>query len=229
MQPEQMRAARAALNWSLDDLAAASGVHRNTLSNFETRKYEGEPEKLAAVRQTLEAAGVIFIEENGQAAGVRLRRFQVGDRVRFRPQTKVRFSYNIAADEVGTVVEVEPHPPRTGPTYMMMVKFPSCAEALPYVFRFEYELVQAAPVQYKIWCGLARTQAEFTSMKPRWMARIRDSLHDALWDAMQINDDGRQTVWEIEGNDGSRIGRKEIVEMVRQRRLELTAKPPQKY
>src|SRR6202040_911139 len=69
MQPEQMRAARAALNWSLDDLAAASGVHRNTLSNFETRKYDGEPEKLAAVKHTLESAGVIFIEENIEAAG----------------------------------------------------------------------------------------------------------------------------------------------------------------
>jgi transcriptional regulator with XRE-family HTH domain len=144
MQPEQMRAARAALNWSLDDLATASGVHRNTLSNFETRKYDGEPQKLATVQQTLEAAGVIFIEENGQAAGIRLRRFQVGDLVRFRPETRVRFNYNIPAHEVGTVVEVEPHPPQTGPTYRMMVKFPSYEHALPYVFRFEYQLVQAA-------------------------------------------------------------------------------------
>ncbi len=144
MQPEQMRAARAALNWSLDDLAMASGVHRNTLSNFETRKYDGEPEKLAAVKRALESAGVIFIDENGEAAGVRLRRFQVGDLVRFRPQTRVRYSYNIPADEIGTVVEVEGHPPRTGPTYMMSVKFPSHEHALPFVFRFEYELVQPA-------------------------------------------------------------------------------------
>jgi transcriptional regulator with XRE-family HTH domain len=144
MQPEQMRAARGALNWSLDDLAKASGVHRNTLSNFETRKYDGEPEKFAVVKRSLEAAGVVFIEENGQAAGVRLRRFQVGDLVRFRAETRVRFSFNIAANEIGTVVEVEPHPPQTGPTYRMMVKFSSREDALPYVFRFEYELVQAA-------------------------------------------------------------------------------------
>lgn len=229
MQPEQMRAARAALNWSLDDLASASGVHRNTLSNFETRKYDGEPKKLVAIKRTLELAGVIFIEENGEAAGVRLRRFQVGDRVRFRPQTNVRFSYNIAADEVGTVVEVEPHPPQTGPTYKMMVKFPTRDQPLPYVFRFEYELVEAASVQYKIWAGLARTQAEFASMKPHWMTRIRNSLHDALWDAMKINDDGRETVWEIEGSDGLRLGRREVAEMVRQRRWELTAMPPQKH
>jgi transcriptional regulator with XRE-family HTH domain len=150
MQPEQMRAARAALNWSLDDLATASGVHRNTLSNFETRKYDGEPETLATVKRTLESASVIFIEENGESAGVRLRRFQVGDLVRFRPQTRVRFSYNIAADEMGTVVEVEPHPPLTGPTCMMSVKFPSCEHALPRVFRFEYELVQAALTKEEI-------------------------------------------------------------------------------
>jgi transcriptional regulator with XRE-family HTH domain len=142
-----MRAARAALNWSLDDLAAASGVHRNTLSNFETRKYDGEPSKLAKAKNVLESAGVIFIEEDGEAAGIRLRRFQVGDLVRFRPQTNVRYSYNIATDEIGTVVEVEPHPPRTGPTYMMMVKFPSQVLPLPYVFRFEYELVKAATVE----------------------------------------------------------------------------------
>ncbi len=147
MQPEQMRAARAALNWSLDDLASASGIHRNTLSNFETRKYDGEPGKLARAKRVLESAGVIFIEENGEAAGVRLRRFQVGDLVRFRPQTNVRFGFDIAADEIGTVVEVEPHPPRMGPTYMMMVKFPSRAEPLPYVFRFEYELVKAAAIE----------------------------------------------------------------------------------
>jgi transcriptional regulator with XRE-family HTH domain len=144
MQPEQMRAARAALNWTLDDLAAASGVHRNTLSNFETRKYDGEAQKVAAVQQALEAAGVICLEENDEAAGVRLRRFQVGDFVRFRPETRVRLSYAIPAHEVGVVVEVEPHPPQTGPTYRMIVKFPSHEHALPYVFRFEYQLVQAA-------------------------------------------------------------------------------------
>ncbi len=143
MQPEQMRAARSLLNWSLERLAEESGVHRNTLSNFETRKYLGDPEKLAVVKRTLESAGVIFIEESGEAAGVRLRKFQIGDLVRFRPQTRVRFDYNIAADEVGKVVGVEPDPPRTGPTYMIQVQFPHAL--VPYVFRFEYELVRITP------------------------------------------------------------------------------------
>jgi hypothetical protein len=84
-------------------------------------------------------------------------------------------------------------------------------------------------MSYNVWFGLARTQAEFTSMKPQWMPKIRDSLDEALSDAMKINDAGQETVWEIEGDDGSRIGRQEIVEMVRQRRQELIAKLPQKY
>jgi transcriptional regulator with XRE-family HTH domain len=66
--------ARAALNWSLADLAVAAGVHRNTISNFETEKFAGDPVKLTAVQQALEAAGVEFIPENGGGPGVRLRK-----------------------------------------------------------------------------------------------------------------------------------------------------------
>lgn len=66
--------ARAALNWSLQQLADAAGVHRNTINNFETGKYGGRPEALAAIRAALESAGVIFVEENGEGPGVRLRK-----------------------------------------------------------------------------------------------------------------------------------------------------------
>ena len=140
MQPDQMRAARAALNWSLERLAAESGVHRNTLSNFETSKFAGEAEKIAAARKALKSAGAIFIDDNDGAPGVALRRFRVWDRVKFRPQTRVRLSYDIAADEIGTVVAVERHPPKTGPTYRMMVQFGE-RPPIAYVFKFEYELV----------------------------------------------------------------------------------------
>jgi transcriptional regulator with XRE-family HTH domain len=143
MQPEQQRAARGALNWSLERLAEASGVHRNTISNFETRKYMGEPEKLAAVKRTLEGAGVIFDSDDGLEAAVSLRRFEIGDLVRFRPNTRVRFDYRIAADDIGEVVGVEPHPPATGPTYKIQTKFG--AVTVPYDFKFEYELVRATP------------------------------------------------------------------------------------
>jgi transcriptional regulator with XRE-family HTH domain len=143
MRPEQSRMARALLNWSLDRLAEASGVHRNTISNFETGKYGGDPEKLAAIRRALESFGVIFVDENGEGSGVRLRRFRIGDIVRFRSQTRVRFSFDIAAGEVGIIVGVEPHPPQTGPTYRIDVQFPRAR--VPGTFRFEYELVKAAP------------------------------------------------------------------------------------
>jgi transcriptional regulator with XRE-family HTH domain len=143
MTPTQMRMGRSVLYWSAEHLAEKSGVHRNTISNFESGKYVGDPETVAAVKQALESAGVIFLPENGEEAGVRLRRFRKGDLVRFRPQTRMRFDYHIPADEVGTVVGVEPHPPRTGPTYKISVKFPSYPAELPYVFKYEYELVQA--------------------------------------------------------------------------------------
>ena len=71
MKPAQVRMARAALDWSLDDLAQAAGVVRNTIANFERGIFEGEPKSLDKIRQALEKAGVEFI--NGDAPGVRLR------------------------------------------------------------------------------------------------------------------------------------------------------------
>jgi len=75
---------------------------------------------------------------------VTLRRFREGDRVRFRPQSNLQFSLNIATDEVGTVVWVEQHPPQTGPSYRVSVAFPG-RKLLEGVFEFEFELVEAAP------------------------------------------------------------------------------------
>jgi transcriptional regulator with XRE-family HTH domain len=135
--------ARALLNWSLDQLADASGVHRNTVSNFETGKYSGEPKKVAAMQHALEAHGAIFVDENGEGAGVRLRRFRIGDIVRLRPQSRVRLNFDVAPNDVGAVVGVEAHPPQTGPTYRMDVQFPRAR--IPGVFRFEYELLEPAP------------------------------------------------------------------------------------
>ena len=74
MKSAQVRMARGALNWSLADLAKASGVHRNTISNFETGRYDMNPDNVAKVRAALESAGVEFIAENGGGAGVRLRK-----------------------------------------------------------------------------------------------------------------------------------------------------------
>jgi len=80
-----------------------------------------------------------------------------------------------------------------------------------------------------LWCGLAKTQAEFAARKPSWMPKVADSLDEALWWAMKVNDLGPEIAWEIESDDGPRLDRQEIAEMVWRRRPELIANPPKKY
>jgi transcriptional regulator with XRE-family HTH domain len=70
----QVRMARAALNWTVRDLAEAAGVHRNTITNIETGKYAGDGATLSALEAVLKREGVEFIDENGGGAGVRLRK-----------------------------------------------------------------------------------------------------------------------------------------------------------
>ena len=40
------------------DLAKAAGIHYNTVNSFETERYAGRPETIAAMRKALEKAGV---------------------------------------------------------------------------------------------------------------------------------------------------------------------------
>lgn len=90
---------------------------------------------------------MIFPDETGEDSSVKLRRFQVGDVVLFRAQSRVRSNYDIDTDELGTVVWVEPHPPETGPTYKIEVHFER-ARVPRIIFKYEYELVKAAPPEY---------------------------------------------------------------------------------
>jgi transcriptional regulator with XRE-family HTH domain len=66
--------ARAALNWTVRELAEAAGLHRNTITNIEVGRYAGDPESLAAIEGILRRAGVEFIDENGGGPGVRLKK-----------------------------------------------------------------------------------------------------------------------------------------------------------
>jgi transcriptional regulator with XRE-family HTH domain len=70
----QVRMARAALNWTVRDLAEATGLHRNTITNIEVGHYSGDPETLSTIESVLKRAGVEFIGENGGGPGVRLRK-----------------------------------------------------------------------------------------------------------------------------------------------------------
>ena len=65
-----MRAARGLLNWSVRELAERAKVHRNTVSNYETGKYAGTVETVAAIKGAIEKAGVRLI--NGKQPGVKL-------------------------------------------------------------------------------------------------------------------------------------------------------------
>lgn len=69
----QSKMARAALGWGVRDLAAAAKVSPDTIARLE----RGEtlyPRTIDAIRTALEAAGVLFIAENGEGPGVRLRK-----------------------------------------------------------------------------------------------------------------------------------------------------------
>jgi len=72
----QIRAARALLRWSAEDLARESALGVTTVRRAELT--EGPTSMTAsndsAVRRALEAAGVEFIDENGGGPGVRLRK-----------------------------------------------------------------------------------------------------------------------------------------------------------
>ena len=74
MTPGQCRAARALIGWSQDQLADASKVAKATIANFELAKRTPYDRTLDDMRLALEAAGVIFVDENGEGPGVRLRK-----------------------------------------------------------------------------------------------------------------------------------------------------------
>jgi transcriptional regulator with XRE-family HTH domain len=71
--PGQVRAARALLGITREQLAGHSGVAMRTLSRIEDGEGTPRASTLSAIRAALEAAGVEFIAENGGGAGVRLR------------------------------------------------------------------------------------------------------------------------------------------------------------
>jgi hypothetical protein len=71
----QIRAARALLRWSAEDLARASAVGLTTIRRAELTDQQTSLTAAndLAVRRALEEAGVEFIVENGGGPGVRLR------------------------------------------------------------------------------------------------------------------------------------------------------------
>ena len=75
MKPIQLRMARAAVGWGVRELAEKAGVTANTVTRIENGS-DARQSTMDSLRQALEAAGVVFIDENGGGPGVRLRKRQ---------------------------------------------------------------------------------------------------------------------------------------------------------
>jgi transcriptional regulator with XRE-family HTH domain len=71
--PAQCRAGRALVDWSQRKLASAAHIGLVTVRQFEAGR-EARYVTIDAIRRALEAAGVIFIEENGDGPGVRIQK-----------------------------------------------------------------------------------------------------------------------------------------------------------
>ncbi|WP_273772794.1 helix-turn-helix domain-containing protein [Brucella intermedia] len=76
LTPEQSRGARGLLDWSQTQLAEAANVSLSTVRDFEKGRRVPIANNLQAIRTALEAGGVIFIDQNGNGPGVRLRNRQ---------------------------------------------------------------------------------------------------------------------------------------------------------
>ena len=72
----QLKAARALVGWSQEDLAAASGVSVPAIKRLESGEdlLGGRKTTGRKIKAALEKAGVEFIDENGGGLGVRFRR-----------------------------------------------------------------------------------------------------------------------------------------------------------
>lgn len=71
---EQVKMARAALGWTVQDLAAKAGIAGNTVSRYKNGT-DAYGETLMKLQRALELGGVSFIEEDEEAGpGVRLKK-----------------------------------------------------------------------------------------------------------------------------------------------------------
>lgn len=65
MDQTQCRMARAALGWSVNDLAGKSGIAARSIARFEAGE-SVKPETVAALAQALVVGGVAFIEQGAR-------------------------------------------------------------------------------------------------------------------------------------------------------------------
>lgn len=78
MTPDQCRMARAALKWSIDELADRAGVGRATVARFEAGGSETRAETVSILRTALRLAGIHFVDKGPFAGAVQRRIRGVG-------------------------------------------------------------------------------------------------------------------------------------------------------
>jgi transcriptional regulator with XRE-family HTH domain len=71
LTPEQCRMARAALRWTVQDVAKLAGVSPTTVNQYEMGHTAPNASTLRVLRMTFEEAGIVFIDD-GEGSGVRL-------------------------------------------------------------------------------------------------------------------------------------------------------------
>jgi transcriptional regulator with XRE-family HTH domain len=111
----QIRAARHLANLSQSAIAKATGLSLPTIRRAESeREVSVSDEAIAAIGAALEAAGVIFVEENGEGPGVRLRKDRKPMSEPLRTGTFVKFSSAIKppdekySGQTGIVIAPDP-------------------------------------------------------------------------------------------------------------------------
>jgi hypothetical protein len=94
--------ARAALDLGVRELAALAKVSPDTVARLERGELLRQ-RTIDAVSAALEAAGVIFVEENGEGPGVRLRKaYKPGDYARATQHGITRIE-NLGTDSDGVI------------------------------------------------------------------------------------------------------------------------------
>lgn len=69
----QCRAGRALIEWTQPQLSQAASIDLQTIADFEKRFRAADETTRRRLRAAMEAAGVVFIAENGGGAGARLK------------------------------------------------------------------------------------------------------------------------------------------------------------
>jgi predicted transcriptional regulator len=72
--PRQIRAARALLGWSQQQLADRAIISVNALARLETGKADSRASTIQAIERALTKAGIEFLPKGDRGEGVRMRR-----------------------------------------------------------------------------------------------------------------------------------------------------------